>query len=123
MTGGHLSLTWALLSSAIIFASLGMQGSTGSTTEWNAGVQSPAAEGSTSQTPTTSEASSADSFSPGQLDTSSLPPTTSNQTAERGQQGLSPGEAAGVAIGTIAGVAAAGGGIFAALKFSGRLGG
>ncbi|KAK3509474.1 hypothetical protein QTP70_035132 [Hemibagrus guttatus] len=37
-------------------------------------------------------------------------------------EGLTPGEAAGVAVGTIAGVAALGGGIYAGLKYTGRLG-
>ncbi|KAG7314662.1 hypothetical protein KOW79_021965 [Hemibagrus wyckioides] len=38
------------------------------------------------------------------------------------QNGLTPGEAAGVAVGTIAGVAALGGGIYAGLKYTGKLG-
>ncbi|KAJ8343091.1 hypothetical protein SKAU_G00330190 [Synaphobranchus kaupii] len=108
MTGGHLSLNWSLLTAAIMLGFLGMHVRTGNTTEWNTEVTSPATEGSTSQTPTASEASSVGSFSPSQLDTSSQPTTTANRTTEQGLQGLSSGEAAGVAVGTIAGVAALG---------------
>lgn len=38
-------------------------------------------------------------------------------------QGLTSGQIAGIAVGSIAGAAALGGGIFAGLKYSGKLGG
>ncbi|MCI4394445.1 hypothetical protein PGIGA_G00168660 [Pangasianodon gigas] len=54
-------------------------------------------------------------------DPSTIEPTTNSTTGET-QSGLTAGEAAGVAVGTIAGVGLLGGGIYAGLKYSGKLG-
>ncbi|XP_058483609.1 putative surface protein bspA-like [Solea solea] len=47
--------------------------------------------------------------------------TTSPGPVEEGDQGLSPGEIAGVVIGSVAGVALIGGGIFGILKYTGKI--
>ncbi|KAG7515852.1 hypothetical protein JOB18_017170 [Solea senegalensis] len=47
--------------------------------------------------------------------------TTSPEPVEEGDQGLSPGEIAGITIGTVAGVALIGGGIFGILKYTGKI--
>ncbi|KAF4112849.1 hypothetical protein G5714_005394 [Onychostoma macrolepis] len=47
--------------------------------------------------------------------------TVSEPTEE--PQGLTSGQIAGIAVGSIAGVAALGGGIYAGLKYTGKLGG
>ncbi|KAG9351654.1 hypothetical protein JZ751_022905 [Albula glossodonta] len=102
--GGYLSRTWALLSAAIILGCL----------NWG-GITVLAADTHTAQTEsttmnTTPEDSFTDASTSAVSTLSSLPPTSSSQgndtDIEPSNQGLSPGEAAGVAIGTIAGVAA-----------------
>lgn len=57
------------------------------------------------------------------LVTSPDQPSSSVGEPSEEPQGLTSGQIAGIAVGSIAGVAALGGGIFAGLKYNGKLGG
>ncbi|XP_029923992.1 osteocalcin 2a-like [Myripristis murdjan] len=88
----------------------------------------PQPDGSTadpdSATPISTEASSDSSATSDSSDSSATSATStpsSSPPLEEPSEGLSPGEIAAITIGSIAGSAAVGGGIFAALKFTGKV--
>ncbi|ROJ24369.1 hypothetical protein DPX16_21255 [Anabarilius grahami] len=57
------------------------------------------------------------------LSTTQIQPNSSLSELSGEPQGLTSGQVVGVAVGSITGVAALGGGIYAGLKYTGKLGG
>ncbi|CAB1316659.1 unnamed protein product [Coregonus sp. 'balchen'] len=83
-------------------------------------------ESSSTTTPISPEATptNVSTLAPSTAEANSTTVSTSDQANEEAPETmLSTGDIAGIAVGSIAGVAAIGGGIFAGLKFSGKLAG
>ncbi|KAL4608605.1 hypothetical protein GN956_G24759 [Arapaima gigas] len=121
MSGSFCTFTWMLLYAGVFIDLWKCENVTKSSTSTVLGSSLI----TTVSAPTDTNTSSTDSPSHGTINSTSETSNTTdmNPPEVESSEGLSPGAAAGVAVGTIAGVAVLGGGIFAGLKFSGRIGG